>query len=194
MSFVLNKHIFPPGGFYFIDAEGVRFDAENPLKLSFAIREYRLLNNKPAGNPIQEINDFTCARYPTGCRGAEAKPLAPAGEHLPLSARVTRWLAIIIRAMGRLPGSYVSKIEASRRAAICLACPQQASWLTGCSSCAGGTLRLSFAARRGQEAAGGEKLLGCKILGEDTRTSVFLESLKPSEREDLPAPCWRRKQ
>lgn len=187
---ILNKHVMPPGGFYFVDGEGVRFDAENPLKLANKINQYRLQNNKPLGNPIKEINDFTCARYPTGCRGAERK-LADAQPTQPLVARVNRWLAITTRALGITPGKYVLRSEAERRAAICAACPQQAVWMA-CAGCADASRRLSFAARKGQELPGSEKLLGCAVLGEDTRTSIWLDGLKPADRAGLPENCWRK--
>lgn len=189
---VLNKHIFPPGGFYFVDSEGVRFDAENAVKLASAIREYRILNGKPIGNPLQEVNDFTCARYPTGCRGAERiAPVNTPGIHL--VGRVNRWLSLVSRALGRNSTAYVSKDIAEMRAKVCVACPKQKNWHAGCLSCNEGSRRLSFAARKGQETSVGEKLLGCDVLGEDTRTSVFLDKLTPSENPDLPANCWRKK-
>lgn len=191
MPATLNPHVLPPNGFYFIDGEGVRFEAATFKKLTSAIREYRTLNDKPAGDPEREVEEFTCNRYPQGCRGV-VRQLKAAAEHLPLVARVTRWLAIITRGMSKQPGSYVSKLEASRRAAICLQCPNQAEWLNQCAGCAAGMRRLSFSARKGQEAEGGEKLKGCSILGEDTRTSVFLDKLTPSKRPELPEFCWRK--
>lgn len=192
MSAILNTHVYPPGGYYFVDAEGVRFEAENTKKLAQRVKEYRFLNGKQAGDPEQEINDFTCARYPTGCRDKDARPLKPSADHIPLAARVTRWLAIIVRALGRNPGAYVSKAEANRRAAICLTCSQQADWRSGCGPCQEATNRLAFSARRGMEAIDGGQLKACSILGEDTRTSVFLDGLKPSDRPELPKHCWRK--
>lgn len=192
MSVTLNPHILPPGGFYFVDDEGIKFVGSDVKRLATAVREYRMLNSKPAGNPAQEINDFTCNRYPQGCRGA-VRPIKAAGSHLPMVARVTRWLTIIIRGMSKQPGSYVTKMEASRRAAICLQCPHQSDWLNQCAGCAEGMRRLSFSARKGQEAEGGAQLKGCGVLGEDTRTSVFLDKMTPSERPELPVFCWRKK-
>ncbi len=191
MPATLNPHVLPPNGFYFVDSDEVRFTAPTLAKLVTAITEYRAMNNIAAGDPRQEVVDFTCARYPSGCR-SNAKPLKAVAEHLPLVSRVTRWLTIIIRGMSKQPGSYVSKLEANRRAAICLQCPHQANWLNQCPGCAAGMRRLSSSVRRGMEADGGEKLLGCGVLGEDTRTSVFLDKLAPSARPELPDFCWRK--
>lgn len=186
---VLNKHVFPPGGFYFVDSENVRFDAENIVKLANKIHQYRLQNNKPLGNPLKEVNDFTCARYPTGCRGAERK-LADAQPTQPVTARVNRWLAIITRSLGLNPNQYVTKDEATRRALICGKCPKQVQW-NACAGCSEGSRRLSFAARKGKEVPV-PNLLACDPLGEDTRTSVWLSGLKPAAKIELPENCWRR--
>lgn len=198
MGLVFNPAVYPPDGHYFKQGD-VKIKAASASKLVQAVRDYRIAHHIPVGNPIQEINDFTCARYPVGCSDVpDSYPMPDPVKHAKMPGSVAfgtqKWLTDLYRALINVPSqeARVSNEEAGRRAAICASCPYQAFWGTGCGGCDAGSKRLAFSIRQGRDAPGGEKLQACGLLREDTRTSVFIKGLKPSDKTSLPANCWRK--
>lgn len=197
MALVHNPAVYPPDGYYFMQGN-VRIQAGTPALLAVGLKNYRVAHQIPIGNPIQEINDFTCARYPTGCRETNQKFQMPEPKkqvQMPGSIALTtgKWLTDLYRALSSASGTLlVGQVEADRRAAICASCPRQTGWGTGCGGCDASSKRLALAIRKGREAAHSGKLLACGVLREDTRTSVWIEGLRPADDSRLPANCWRR--
>lgn len=197
MDLIPNPNVYPPDGYYFVDAEGVRHTGTSWADLVAKVRDFRVRNGKPIGNPIAEINEFTCERYPQGCR--EPKKVFPGQANAPgvspgakMAAAVNRWFYAVIQALSTRPSPLVSAAEAQRRADICLKCPRQASFVSHCGTCADAAFRLGLSIRKAKDVANGDSLRGCGILGEDTRTSVWLDGLEPSNAEGLPTKCWRK--
>lgn len=198
MGLIHNPAVYPPDGFYFLQDGTIRIQGASMPKLAIAVRDYRISHGLPVGNPLLEVNDFTCARYPSGCRDLNPKYDMPDPKKqvtVPGSIGITtnKWLTDLYRALSSASGSLrVGQAEADRRAAICAGCPKQLFWGTGCGGCDAASKRLAFNIRNGKEAAGGDKLMACGVLREDTRTSVWIDGLKPAENGNLPATCWRR--
>lgn len=195
MTLVLNPQVYPTNGYYFIESDGVKVVGNSFADTVLKMRDYRIRSGRVAGDPIQELNDFTCSRYPTACReiepGKRKNHLGNSVPH-PLVTRVNTWLNSLYRAFSKTPAQFVTKVEAERRAAICRDCPKQARWNSECGSCSDSARRLSFSLRKGQEVPGSDLLKGCDTLGEDTRTSIFLQGLKPETNVELPEYCWRK--
>jgi len=195
MALLLNPRVYPPDGYFFTETDGVKLIGDNFAKLILVVRDYRIRNGLPPGDPVKEVNDFTCKRYPSGCRemepGMRKDHVGNSVPH-PLSTRVNTWLSSLYRIASKNPLTFVLKTEAERRAAICFSCPKQASWASGCTSCAATANRLAFSLRKGQEASQGPLLSGCSVLGEDTRTSIFVANMRPAENAELPEGCWRK--
>lgn len=196
MGAIHNPAVYPPDG-YFYPQGNVKLKAGSLPKLAAAVRDYRIANRIEIGNPAQDVNDFTCARYPTGCSEVRvySMPDPQAQVRLPgsVASATSKWLTDLYRALLTATGTLrVGQAEADRRAAICLACPKQTFWGTGCGGCDASSKRLALAIRQGKEANGGEKLQACGLLREDTRTSVWIEGLRPVKSDALPQPCWRK--
>lgn len=197
MPFIPNPNVFPPDGYQFIDADGVKHVGTNWPTLATAVREYRIRNGKPVGNVVAEINEQVCDKYPQICREAKTvfvhkQPPAAESVSTKLSSAVHRWFYLVLRAVGENPIGLVSAEEAQRRAEICMKCPRQASWTGNCGQCAGAAFRLAVSIRQGKDVKNADQLMGCSVLGEDTRTSAWLPRLKPATDENLPAKCWRK--
>jgi hypothetical protein len=198
MPLVPNPHVYPPDGYFFVDSGGIRHTGTSWSELATTIKQYRIQNGIPIGNVVAEIYEFTCDRFPEGCRQTETVFVAK--KQLPkepsatskLASAVHRWLHALVKALGTQPAQTVSPTEAQRRADICKGCIRQANWTLDCGSCAGAAFRLGLALRKGRDVKAGDTLRACSVLGEDTRTSVWLDRLKPSEDESLPKNCWRR--
>lgn len=194
-----NVHVFPPDGYYFVDANGVKHVGVTWSDLEEKIVAYRAQNGLPPGTPKLEIIVFTCTRFPSGCReatlvtpGQAAAPTKPNGSAMKLHARVNRWFYKILQSLGDTPQRMESKETAESRAKICAACPRQKSWVGDCGTCAGSTYRLGVQIRSNRDVKDADQLMGCESLGEDTRTSVWLPNLRPVESDLLPPTCWRK--
>ena len=105
---------------------------------------------------------------------------------------VNRWLFAMVRAISEVNQPLVSQSEAQARAEICRHCPRQTPWSMNCGTCAGAAFRLGLSIRKGRDVKYGDTLMACEVLGEETRVSVHIANLKPSDAEALPKDCWRR--
>jgi len=191
-----NKFLRPVGGKYFIDEDGVKHKADQWEHLFVRVASYRKRAGKPPGNPEQEILDQVCARNPDYCQ--EAKPSAPVQRAVAAANKSTRassravvqWLVGILR-LRRVGGAQpVSREEARRRAAICAGCPMQKALSSNCGSCKA-MRKTAKQILFGGSSSIGEKLKGCRVLGEDTSTSVHIQQ-DPSGNPELPGNCWRK--
>lgn len=191
-NLVPNPHVYPPDGYFFLDKNKVKHVGKNYADLVARIRDYRLRNGRPLGDVVEEVNAFTCARFPPGCRDTSSPPPGAITPGAQLAARVTQWYYALIRVLSETPVLLVPPELAQERANICLKCPRQANWATACGSCAGSTFRLGVSIRQGSEVKKGDQLRGCDLLGEDTRTSIWLPRLLPSTLPTLPDFCWRK--
>lgn len=193
MGWEINYDILPPGGWYIVSKDdGVRHEAGNLKQLAQKMRDFRMRVGRPVGDPVQEIIDYTCERYPTMCKSGIRRVPKPVVAAPPLGAAVVQWLTKIYRALTRSPDALVSKNEADRRAAICVRCKAQQGWISSCGSCNTSVKQLGMQIRKGQEAKNGGVLRACSILREDTRTSVWLDRLQPVQDPNLPPECWRK--
>jgi len=203
-DFVPNPHVLPPDGFYFVDADNVKHTGSTWSELYKRVKEYRLQNGKPPGDPMTEVNDFTCKRYPQGCKelrkvyptrvGGTTRIAAPSPTPrvVAMANKVVQWFYKVIRGSAGQTNFLASPQEAQRRAEICRRCPRQTPWTLDCGTCAGSAFRLATAIRQNRDVKNGDGLMACRVLGEDTRTSIHLERLKPVDSDDLPPECWRK--
>jgi len=63
MRFV-NSGIRPPGGYYFIDKEFMRHEAEDVMRLVANLGDYRLRTGRELGNPGEEVVEQILTRNP----------------------------------------------------------------------------------------------------------------------------------
>lgn len=194
-----NPHILPPDGFYFVDPDGVKHSESSWPLLYKAVREYRIRNGKAVGDVMEEVNAFTCKRYPEGCR--EVRKVTPAQGRgsvanppgsMQLAAGVNKWLILMVRAVADFADQLVPMPEAERRANICRKCPFHKPWSLNCGTCAGAAFRLGLSIRKGRDVPRGDELMACQKLAEEVRVSVHINNMKPSANPELPEGCWRK--
>ncbi len=85
------------------------------------------------------------------------------------------------------------KSEAQRRAAICLNCPQNVAWKSGCGECKASVDQLSTTIRIGNDVARGRKLTACQILRQENRAAVWLRMDRIGNDPRLPGHCWAKR-
>lgn len=189
MSWRVNPNLYPPDGYIFEDADGVKHTGDGWKNLFQLIREYRARNGKPEGDVEAEVHTQHCAKYPGLCHAPPGLPPAPA--YTMINPRVINWLSSILSTR-RKNGTPVNVplAEAARRAKICAVCPRQQSLSSACSSCLGSVRDARKVVLAGQAPAN-RSLHPCSVLGEDTYLSVHLD-LKPVAEPTLPPACWRK--
>jgi len=198
MSIRFNPNIYPAGGRYFIDEDGVKHKAENWDMLAVRVASYRKRAGKPPGNPIEEIHAQACARQPGACGETAPQPVivaqlnsTPPRQNVgDLTTRVTKWFAHILGMKRKGHLGKVSKDEARRRADICAGCPMQRDVSSVCGACKQTRRQASEAIMQGEKRVNA-KLRACQILGEDTGLAVHL-NLGPTGSGELPEHCWRK--
>lgn len=189
MSWSVNPNLYPPDGYVFEDADGVKHIGEGWKDLFQKIRDYRARNGKAEGDVEAEVNTQHCAKYPGLCKAPPGLPPAPA--YVMINPRVSNWLSWILtnrRQQGK--PVHVPAAEAARRAKICAVCPRQQALSSACSSCLG-TLRDARKVVLAGQTPANRSLHPCSVLGEDTYIAVHLD-LPPVADPKLPAHCWRK--
>lgn len=186
-----NTFIYPPGGYYFIDADKLRHSGDNLEQLISAVAAYRARRGIAPGNPVLEVNTQLCKRAPHGCRN---KPYKPSAEVIKTSqaqstmSRVGEWLRATWRRMGQKQVKFVDKATVKERAAICQKCPHYIPFFSDCVACSESLHQVSFQLRAGRDKHT-EKLKVCDKFGSDLRVDVLLAS---DPVPNAPEHCWKR--
>lgn len=61
---LVNPNIRPPGGYYFIDSEGMRFESEDLPRLIANLGNYRNRTGRDLGDPWVEVTEQILQRHP----------------------------------------------------------------------------------------------------------------------------------
>lgn len=189
MPLVLKSQgMIPPGGWKFDTPHG-ELRGASVAELSKRIADYREANLLEPGDPLQELTDQLCAKWPTWCRGwpensAYAPPPKASGSI------VKAWLAKTLYAT-RGGGELVDPVVAMERAEVCTQCPmhQKASF------CCGGTSAARIIAKKITRARNeGNGLVQCAALGYDCYAAVNLPISILPDASKAPDTCWLRKE
>lgn len=174
-----------------------RVDASGRDELYEAVQEWRLQNQVPVGNVIQDVDNFTCARHPMQCQGVvDGQSLEKPIYYAPNKGqrfidKLTSWANSMIRS------SAISNLEpheiAQARAKICIACPRNTEWRNGCGNCVSNAQRLFTMICKGKSIKDiGDKVKGCTSYNHCNSTAVWLlpEAFKDVPSTDVPSACW----
>jgi hypothetical protein len=196
MSVRFNENLYPDGGRFFKDADGVTHKGSSFKSLIKTVRDYRERNKFEAGDPELEITTQLCGRNPGYCN--EAVPRVPAPKQgkprssvSQLGQKVMSWMTFMIQEKRRNRLSRVPRAEAKRRADICARCPRQAAFPLACGACKA-SVKTTEKGLLDNQSPVHDGIETCSILHEQTSTSVHFV-LPPSDSDELPENCWRRK-
>lgn len=195
-----NRNLYPTGGRYFLDEDGVKHKGDNWDQLTLKVTNYRKKAGKPPGDPKAEIQAQVCARLPHYCQEDAAGP--PPITQIPrsvvirepigsgrLTERVVKWLASMLSTLRAGGVGRVSRSEASKRAAVCAQCPMNRGLNQSCGTCNRSRREAANALVKGERV--NAELGGCRVLGVDNSVAVHLD-LPRDNSEGLPGHCWRR--
>lgn len=184
----LKESIVPPGGWTYV-SNGVEFREGSPETLIDAITKYRVQNMIPVGDPLRELEDYFCTKYPNQCDGASA--VSSVNNNVKKNRfidRVMKWAQEMYSSGFEL----VSDIEANNRAGICHACEAQVNWEDECPKCVQDARRLLIVLRKAKEPIV-HNLKGCRVWGFDCRTACFMKKQPTDKEGSQPARCWVNK-
>lgn len=194
MARIFNENMYPDGGWWFRDSDGVKHTGSSFRALLKTVRAYRERAAIEIGDLEVEVVNQLCARNPGYCR-EEPQRVAPAPSGAPrnaistLAQKVSSWVSrrFADRRMGRL--KKVTASEAKRRAQICAKCPKQTAFPSTCGGCKENVNRLAAEAVANETLD--RSLQCCSVLAEWTPASVWVDS-PPEPNPDLPNECWRK--
>lgn len=197
MGKLRSRMLLPPRGFYFVQGvtvlNGGSFDDTVDL-----IRRHRAANKLEPGDPVQELEDFTCDRAPNYCYEKTLNFTTPSLLRMAFSA--TKAYA----AWTKLGFAVVDQVEANRRADICLNCPQNSKEQPKKGCCGKNKFNqavseaLSWPVIRNKVTPADNGLGTCKLCGCPNRVTVWgpMEIFSYSEAEinafkAANPKCWK---
>jgi hypothetical protein len=169
MNIILNKdqQRRPFGGHHFPEM-GMVLRSEKFEDLVKRVKEVRIINGNPIGNPEQEILRYYAERFPFMVKSGQSpdQPIVPS-DYL-------KWRDWIRLMWFQAPNKIVSRKEASTRWEKCLACPmnRKIDWAVGEE--AKEFEKRSFLIRHGQNTP--DNLGFCTCHRWDSRVVVFLDA------------------
>jgi hypothetical protein len=185
-----NQSLYPSGGFVLTDAEGITHRGSNVTTLATEIAEYRLRRGLPPGNPIAEVHEYLCARFPQRCLDEDP----PSTEVLArtqantLMANVAIWLRETWRRLSFRQVKWVANDEVVRtRVETCQACPFHQSVGQDCPVCEESRNQISFQLRAGRDRIS-HVLRTCTRYERDARVDVLMEETPDPQ---APVNCWK---
>lgn len=191
-----NSNLYPTGGRYFIDEDGIKHRDSSWDLLARRVASYRKRAGKPPGDPAAEIQAQVCARLPHYCVEQEApsrpspRPVRAAIGSGALTERALKWLAGVLSERRAGGAGTVSRAVAAQRARICAGCPFNRGLNQSCGQCNNTRKEAAKALVEGGQRVN-SRLGGCQVLGVDNSVAVHLD-LPRDNREGLPGHCWRR--
>lgn len=168
--------------------------------------QFRLNNLEviPSGTATRESVDsdvgyYICGHFPQNCTGAKSQfvemartghmPGKPAKERPRPLSRIEDW----ITTLGEHELKFVDQMRAHERTRVCMKCPLNQAWRTGCGPCNDNAVRRASLIR-GSHATGLEKKLNaCTHFGTLLELAVWLEEdhAEGRSRHEPPDKCWK---
>lgn len=199
MSLVPLTSIIPPGGYVFTDdvtGVPVKIEGTSYEDLAERVLKHRLVNQRPPGNPYDEIITRLCNSHPHFCRENHPTPAPNQAlvRHASIAVRVAAWISEFFKTNRSDTG--LGPAETERRANICADCVYNVP-ISGCGSCVANVDRLFFVWRRDRNLPREDRLRSsaCQILGQHNGAAVLAKSLPPVDEKSnsfLPRACWRK--
>ena len=75
MAVKFNLNLFPPDGWVYTDAQGVKHKGTSFATLVGKVVNYRVLNKFAVGDPAREVHEQLCKNFPGYCRNGYNKKL-----------------------------------------------------------------------------------------------------------------------
>jgi hypothetical protein len=178
-----NSKKSPPGGHHYIEY-GITFRGDTFKQVAEKLKDFRLHNNIPLGNPEQEILGFYAFSWPYLVKDASEVVEDEAPDQF------KEWRKWVQETWKNPPKKIVTLKEASDRWAVCENCPFNQQFKHDETDESAEIARRAFLLRRGMSVP---DFLGfCSCHGTDLSAFVFFQPAKgfSSNKEVQPEGCW----
>jgi hypothetical protein len=182
--------MIPPGGWHYYEGD-VKLTGYSCEELYKVVRDFRAENHLPLGDVEGDVNSFICSRYPNFCHGVDmvvVTSVHPATRSDELLNDITIWAKKTLQSGKQI--QLVSDELAEERAKICLSCPNNVNWRSGCGACIVAADRLSASIRQARDTKSSPAVGGCSKMRHDNRSAIFFERDNFTPTPGLPAQCW----
>jgi hypothetical protein len=182
--------MIPPGGWHYYDGDAklIAYSYEDLVK---TVESFRAENHLPVGDVEGDIASYICGNWSHFCHGVDSVVVtsvnAPTRQS-ELLDDIQTWAKNLMHSKKR--HNYVTDELAEQRAKVCLSCPKNFNWKSGCLSCISATQRLSASVRQGRDTKSSPKLGGCLSQRHDNRSAIFLDRDEFTKASGLPDGCW----
>jgi hypothetical protein len=186
----INPNLFPSGGFFYLERDGVRISGDTWAGVIVRVKNYRTRQGFAPGNVESEVMAQACDRNPGLCTEENAAYKHEVSR-ASLKNRVLLWFLQMRTRKAQESIGIVSDSEAKNRASVCASCPRNQSLPDGCSSCRAAVKesRNQLIGNRYTDA----RIDSCDALGEELNTTIHLDLVRV-ENSALPGHCWRKRQ
>jgi hypothetical protein len=185
----MNPNVFPKGGRYFKESDGVTIVGDTWEGIIARVVAYRKRAGLPVGNPKEEVITQACARDPVLC--TEERPEYKAQVAIvSLKTKILKWLVFVQGEKDRNALTFVDPVHARNRAEVCAQCPKNQAIPDGCASCKAALTesRRKILGNRPIDARVNE----CIVMEEDIPVTSNID-MQTVDRPGLPDYCWRRR-
>lgn len=186
--------MIPPGGWHFMQEGKHRIESDSYDHLIEAVQTWRLQNQRPVGNVVQDVIDYICSNFPRQCQGTPEQRASGAVKPTPGAGnkfvdKIIQW-ANDARDEG-IARELETEQEALRRANICAQCPKNSTWENSCPSCVDHAQRLMAILRQGKDIQSmAPRLHGCSEVTHDNRTAIWIKKEFLRKSDGMPEACW----
>ncbi len=175
----------PLGGHHFNEGL-VTLKGDTHIEVANKLRDFRVNNNKPMGDPEQDVLNYYAETSPWMVREDEEK------EEVPLDPSYLEWRDWVYRVWDKPPKKYTTKRDATARWLVCKTCPfnKKMDWVESNESSE--LVRRAFLLRKGLEVP--DYLGFCTCHKADLGAFSFLEAPKDhsgiaKDAKNYPS-CW----
>lgn len=189
MALSFNPNLWPDGGWFFKDADGVKHVASSFPALINTVTEYRKRRSQPPGDVEQEITVQLCGRNRGFCKDTNPGPI-PEMPSPTLHQKVLDYLTTMTQEKRLKRLKRVSDDVARQRAEVCARCPRQRAHPSTCGGCLQSIANSRKALLDGQDPVHAG-IQTCSVLQEDAATMVHFDVGRRND-PGLPPQCWRR--
>jgi hypothetical protein len=175
----------PLGGHHYYE-DGLSLKGDTFEEVREKLSDFRLNNNRPVGNPGQDILIYYAVNFPYMVREDETE--------IPQETKVfTRWRAWVQKTWTHPPKKTLTTKEASFRWDVCKTCPHNLPIISGLKHSEFEQItRKAFMLRRGAKIP--QELGYCSLHHFDLGVATFIETPKDhsERRKDTPdyPSCW----
>ncbi len=196
----LKTGVMPVGGWYYIQTNRDGGTQRLPYKgcagtgqaLVSLVKDYRIQAHIDLGDAEGDVAEFIKRNSPMNDRFPNKTPKKAKGNiqgFRPLIERILEWLLQVGAKEPRL----LIEDEADARAEICLKCPQNVDWRTGCAPCCEKIVSRAQNLRQRPKYKHDDQLGACRLHDLKISAAVFIDRDDlPPVNPNAPAECWMR--